>query len=444
MPDQAARQWPDQATQPIQAARHWPDQATPPEGTPALPARAQREATPFYTPAADIPCLLAATPLTTPAVRHRCNWPSIPVAPAEDTSPQAHLGHCALVSPQVAASGSPEQSTPQMISLAEGRSTPWQQQEQTRAAEHVSLPETDALRGQTPRPSMEGCQGAATSSLQGHLSAAQPTLARLLPIEGTISGALPSVCGPRHGTPAVESSVRHRRESTGSWNPATDLAELTPDLSRLTGPAPPAIPPTAESAIPDAHASVPDQRQPARSPSPAGQPQEAVALRFARYRSAATLEESTRAAAQPPPMPDCALVAAPQQPLLPDQATPSAAQHLPLPAQATPPAAQQLPPPVQATPLSAQQSLVPDLATPSAAQHLPLPIHASPTAAVQLLVPTPRSHSAAEQPPLPDQEDAREDCSPAKAVGLHFVRRQLCMRALTAWLAYVDGRRERW
>ncbi|CAL8463177.1 g2711 [Coccomyxa elongata] len=421
VPDQAARQWPDQATQPVQAARHWPDQATPQEGTPALPGRAQREATPFYTPAADISCLLAATPLTTPAVRHHFNWPSMSVAAAEDTTGQAHLGHCPTVSPQVAASGSPGQPTSQVISPAcvEGRSTAWQQQEQTRAAEqdlHVSLPETDARREQTPRPSLEDCQDASAGDLPVQLSVAQPTLAPLLLNEGTINGALPSVCGPRHGTPALEISDRHRRESTGSWSPATSLAELTPDLSRLAAPALPAVPPKVESASTDAHAAIPDQLQPATSPSCAGQPQEAVALRFARYGSAASSGEPTRAAAQPPPMPDFALVLSPQQSLLPDQATPSAAQQLPSPVQATPSAAQQLPPPDQV----------------------------SPAAAVQLPVPTRTLHSAAEQPPLPDQEDAREDRSPAQAVALHFVRRQLCMRALCAWLAYVDGRRERW
>ncbi|BDA44599.1 hypothetical protein COCOBI_06-0750 [Coccomyxa sp. Obi] len=554
VPDQAARQWPDQATLPVQAARFWPDKATLPEGTPTQPGWVQREATPFYTPAADIRCLLAATPLETPAVQQRFNRPSFSVAAANDTTREAHLGDCATVSPQVvAASSSPKQPTPRASSVAciEGRSTAWRQQRQTTAAEqdwHVSLPETCALW----EPSMWDCQNAATGGSPGQLSAARPDSALLLPNEATIeevsiSTAEPSVYGPRHGTPAVDSSDRDRRESTGSWNPPTSLAELTPDLSRLAAPAHPAVPPTAESAVADAHAAVPDQLRPAVSASCGWQPPQAVALQFPRHGSAAGSEES-RAAAQPPPMPDHASASALQRPLLPDQATPSAAQQLPLPIQAspllpdqaTPSAAQQLPSPLQASPAAAAQLPVPPQTTPSAAEQSPLPGQASTGACP---VPSPgaepsgmstfsASHCAHGSAELPQKlsevltssvlrgdvlahtprlavqslhatctnvarqlaepgahrlglsrsdgalrtckdiqnaaqhaqhrcaldcgnaegsrgsgaavQDVREDWGPAQVLALHSAQRLLCARALSAWLAYVDGRRERW
>ena len=394
-PDQAVRQRPDQAMLPVQAARQRPVQATLPEGTPALPGRVQRESTPFYTPAADIRCLLAATPLATPAVRHRFNQSSISV-PAKDTSREAH---CATASNQAAGSGSTEQTTPWAFS-SERHSTAWQEQEQATAAEQDwddSLPETCApLREQMPQPSVWNCQNAATGDSPGQLSAARSVAAPLLPNETTndqasVNQAMPSVCNsPRQGTPPTAITARDRKESTGSWSPMTFLAELTPNLSRLASAAPPAVLPMADSAISDAHAVVPDQLQPAVSEVHAG-PQHAGALHCSQYGFTPG-SELTPAAAQAPPMMHRALASITQQPLLLDQATPLAAQQLPLPDQAASSAAQQL---------------------------------------------LPQTSGVAVQ-------DVMEYWEPAQALALHFLQRRLCVRALSAWMTYVDGRRERW
>lgn len=474
-PDQAPPSFePDQAT-----TSYRPDQApssSEPDQTPQLSGRLQREATPFYTPAADIRCFFSdpvSTPLgMTPQVQsgsqHCLSRP--PIAPTAVRDLTICHVHSAAASPEQHVAGCSQQSTlvprscEQVDRAAAGR--PEQMQLSTASLSAVSAQQEDAI-WQPNGSVLSQSQAAGKSPLP--LSAAH-MLEHLSPWQGeaelggvSSDGGLRSVRGPRLATPAPASRSASRRESVGSCAAATPAAALRRHLDDMAS--------AAHSAYPSVHAVHPNEPEQAAHST----------------NDIATAQQNDNRAAAP----DCSLPKVGQDRWRTPERKDSAS------------AAQ----PQFAAVVSSRESLPAEESVgvarsgsdqeSSHAAVTPVESNAEPWTDLQpALAPASAWDDERQQPPMgslhrhlpprsPDSSLPQEGSSPgpprssdvraaaagrcmsaevhekecnvgvaepsvaegsgaAEALAVRGARRLLCLRVLTAWLRYVDNRRERW
>ncbi len=460
-----------------QAAMWRPDQ------TPALAGRPAREATPFYTPAADIPCFfphtsLAATPLgITPEVQSAGHLyhTGPPLASAYGEDQKINHRRRAVASPDESVSWASQQPSPEASASAGTEGADISSSEQPPQLPAAGLEEQDSLQ-EAPAQQKEEMLAASPESLsksQAHAASGVACQLRgVLPgpfspgqNEADISGVCSndgqrSVCGPRLTTSAAASGRSGaRRESTGSCTPAPAPRRHVSESASVARSTYPPTPTSAAHPTTDLVAAV--QSEAANRLSGA----EAASLAVEGWAGMAILEgEQATAAAQPQleaAPADCEPVAADESVRL---GQPAYADESSLEAES----------PLQSSLAEPADACRADLEAASAAvaatcalqrqEGMSLqPPQSSPVAVLpesESLPGTLRSldvhESAADRGPASGKgaeasnlvvtaaQGRPEGSGAAEALAERCAQRLLCLRALTAWLLYVDRRRERW
>lgn len=470
---------PDQATlsfQPDLATTSYRPSSSEPDQTPQLRGRLQREATPFYTPAADIRCFfsdpvstpLGMTPQAQSASQHCLSRP--PFAPTAVRDLTIYHGHSAAASPEQHVAGCSQESAPvlrsseQVDRAAAGR--PEQMHLSAASLSEASAQQEDAIW----QPNGSGLsQGQATGKSPLHLSAAHMS-EHLSPCQGeaelggvSSDGGLRSVHGPRLATPAPASRSASRRESVGSCAAATPAAALRRHLHDMAL--------AAHSAYPTVHSVHPNEPEQAAHST----------------NDIATAQQNDNRSAAP----DCSLPKVGQDRWRTPEGKDSASAAQPqfaavVGSRESPPAEEsvgvarsgggQESSHAAVTPVESnaepwtdlQPALAPASAWDDERQQPPMgSLHRhSPPRSPDSSLPQrgsspgpPRSgvvRSAAAEKCMSAEvhekecnvgvaeQSVAEGYGAAEALAVRGARRLLCLRVLTAWLRYVDNRRERW
>ncbi|EIE21377.1 hypothetical protein COCSUDRAFT_56596 [Coccomyxa subellipsoidea C-169] len=459
-----------------QAAMWRPDQ------TPALAGRPAREATPFYTPAADILCFFprtfpAATPLgitpEVPSAGH-LHHTGPPLASANGEDQEINHRRHAVASPDESVSRASQQPSPEASASAGTEGADISSSEQPPQLPAAGLEEQDSLQEAQQKEEMLAASPESLSKSQAHAASGVACQLRgVLPgpfspgqdeadIRGVCSNdGQRSVCGPRLKIAAAASGRGGaRRESTGSCTPAHAPRRHVGIFASAARSTYPPTPTSAAHPTTDLVAAV--QSEAANRLSGA----EAASLAVEGWAGMAILEgEQATAAAQPQleaAPADCEPVAADESVRLGQSAHADESSL-----EAVTPLQSSLAEPADAcrADLEAASAAVAAVCALQRQEGMSLqPPQSSPVAVLpesESLPGTLRSsdvhESAADRGPasgkgaeasnlLVSAAQGRPEGSGAAAEALaeQCAQRLLCLRALTAWLLYVDRRRERW